>query len=59
MATDKALSAQRLEIFTEAARNAGVKMTHQRLEIFREIADTREHPDVDTIYQRVRKRIEK
>ena len=57
MATDKAIKAKRLEAFIAAARDAGVKMTHQRMEIFREIASTEEHPDVDSIFQRVRKRI--
>ena len=57
MATDKALKTRRLETFVAAARDAGVKMTHQRMEIFREIAATDEHPDVDSIFQRVRRRI--
>jgi Fur family peroxide stress response transcriptional regulator len=57
MAYEKAQKAHRLETFMAAAREAGVKMTHQRVEIFREIASTDEHPDVDSIYQRVRKRI--
>jgi Fur family peroxide stress response transcriptional regulator len=32
-------------------------MTHQRMEIFREVAKTDEHPDAETIYTRVRRRI--
>jgi len=43
--------------FVAGARAAGLKLTHQRLMIFREIAATEEHPDVDTIFRRVRKRI--
>ena len=57
MATDRAIKAKRLDAFVAAARDAGVKMTHQRMEIFREIASTHEHPDVDTIFKRVRRRI--
>ncbi|OGG01707.1 MAG: hypothetical protein A3F83_00340 [Candidatus Glassbacteria bacterium RIFCSPLOWO2_12_FULL_58_11] len=47
----------RLEAFVRASRNAGIKLTHQRLEIFREIAASSEHPDVDTVFRKVRGRI--
>lgn len=47
----------RLERLKRACRNVGMRMTHQRLEIFREVAQTGEHPDADTIFQRVRKRL--
>ena len=32
-------------------------MTHQRTEIFREVAQTGDHPDADMVYQRVRERL--
>ncbi|MDF7826588.1 transcriptional repressor [Pontiellaceae bacterium B12227] len=48
---------QRLANLTEACRATGMRVTHQRLEIFREVAKTSEHPDADTIFQRVRKRL--
>ncbi len=48
---------ERMNAFTEWCRRAGVKATHQRREIFREAVSTDEHPDVETIYQRVRRRI--
>jgi len=38
-------------------REHGIKATHQRAEIYGELARTTEHPDVETIYTRVRKRI--
>lgn len=41
----------------EALQRAGVKQTHQRLEIFREVAGSSEHPDAETVYRRVRERI--
>lgn len=41
----------------EALQCARVKLTHQRLEVFREVASTDEHPDAETIYRRVRARI--
>ncbi len=47
----------RLEKLHRACRNAGLRMTHQRLEIFREVAMTAEHPDAETIFSRVRGRL--
>lgn len=49
--------ARRLEHFTRAAKEAGIKLTHQRLEIFREIASTVEHPDADTVFRAVQQRM--
>ncbi|MFH1675705.1 MAG: Fur family transcriptional regulator [bacterium] len=48
---------KRIENFKEACRNAGVKLTHQRIEIFREVARSESHPDADTVFKGVRKRI--
>jgi len=48
---------RRMAYFDEACRTAGLKLTHQRMEIFREIAKTEEHPSAETIYERVRERI--
>jgi Fur family peroxide stress response transcriptional regulator len=48
---------RRVERFQEASRRAGVKLTHQRLEIFREIAASGEHPSADSVYQGVRERV--
>jgi len=47
----------RLEHLKAVARKAGLKLTHQRLEIFRELASTGEHPDADAIYRAVRPRM--
>jgi Fur family peroxide stress response transcriptional regulator len=41
----------------QACRSAGVKLTHQRVEIFREVARSGSHPDAETVYRAVRKRI--
>ena len=49
--------ARRLEQFKAACRKAGVKLTHQRLEIFREIAASTEHPDAETVFRGVRERV--
>jgi len=47
----------RLDHFKAAARAAGVKLTHQRLEIFREVASSVEHPDAETVFRAVRTRM--
>jgi len=43
--------------FENACREAGLRLTHQRLEIYSELADTPDHPTAETIYQRIRKKI--
>ena len=48
---------QRMRRFEQVCRNAGVKLTHQRMEIFREVAQTGDHPDAETVYQGVRDRV--
>jgi Fur family peroxide stress response transcriptional regulator len=48
---------QRMARFEEVCRNSGVKLTHQRMEIFREVAQTGEHPDAEKIFQGVRRRM--
>jgi Fur family peroxide stress response transcriptional regulator len=40
-----------------ALRTAGVKVTPQRLEIFREVASSMDHPDAETVYRGVKKRM--
>lgn len=48
---------RRMNRFVEACRRSGMKITHQRTEIFREVAGSNEHPDAETVYQGVRKRV--
>ncbi len=47
----------RMAAFTRACRKADIKLTHQRIEVFAEVARTEEHPDAETVFERVRKRI--
>jgi len=54
---DKMTVEERVEAFTKSCKEAGLKVTHQRVEIFKSLAKTKEHPDVDTIYEDVRMRI--
>ncbi len=48
---------QRIHSLQEGLKQAGVKLTHQRLEICREIAGASNHPDAETVYTGVRKRV--
>ena len=47
----------RVDHLMAVAKQAGVKMTHQRIEIFRELAATEAHPDVDSIFRAVKHRL--
>jgi Fur family peroxide stress response transcriptional regulator len=44
---------RRLEQFKAAARDAGIKLTHQRLEIFRAVASSLEHPSAEAVHRAV------
>lgn len=48
---------ERIAEFVAACRRKGIKATHQRTEILRELVGSEEHPDAETIYKKVRKRI--
>ncbi len=48
---------QRMARFEEVCRESGAKLTHQRMEIYREVAQTVDHPDAETVFQGVRKRM--
>lgn len=48
---------QRMKRFESVCRAEGIKLTHQRIEIFREVAQAGDHPDVDQVFQRVRGRM--
>lgn len=48
---------KRVSEFMEVCRREGVKITYQRLVIFKEIAGSKEHPDAETIYKRVRRKL--
>lgn len=54
---DSSTIERRVAEFVDACRRQGVKATHQRTEILRELIATEEHPDAETIYARVRRRI--
>lgn len=57
MSIDQTTTAARVDNFLDICRQAGIKITHQRTEVFKELAQTDEHPDAETVYQRVRNRV--
>lgn len=58
MQTDRRLSlADKVSAFEGLCRKAGLKLTHQRLEIYRELASTYDHPSAEDVYKRVQTRI--
>lgn len=53
-ADDVELRLKRLE---SAARTAGIRLTHQRLEIYREIASRTDHPDALAVHESIKQRM--
>jgi Fur family peroxide stress response transcriptional regulator len=49
--------ARRVDQLSHGLRDAGLRLTHQRLEIVRVIAADETHPDVETVYGAVRERV--
>jgi Fur family transcriptional regulator, peroxide stress response regulator len=48
---------RRIRRFARICRERGIRMTPQRHEIFRELASTSEHPPVEILFTRIRKRL--
>ena len=48
-------SQQGIVTFEEACRRAGLRLTHQRLEIFRELSATNDHPSAEELHKRLLK----
>ncbi|NLX19199.1 MAG: transcriptional repressor [Desulfobulbus sp.] len=48
---------QQLQHFEQACKDAGLKITHQRLEIYREVLAARDHPSAEALYKRLKKRL--
>ena len=46
---------EKLAAFESACREAGLRLTHQRLELYRELAKVDDHPTAEMLYQRLRK----
>lgn len=43
--------------FEASCREAGLKLTHQRMEIYRELALSADHPSAETLYKRLKERM--
>jgi Fur family transcriptional regulator, peroxide stress response regulator len=50
---------RRVAQFKATAKDRGIKLTPQRLEIFREVASSLEHPDAENVYRAVHARMPK
>jgi Fur family peroxide stress response transcriptional regulator len=48
---------ERERAFADALRADGLRMTHQRLEVIRELASATHHPDADELFRAVRERV--
>lgn len=51
---DQESKEEQVNTFMERCREMGMRVTPQRVAIFRELADTAEHPAAQTIYERVK-----
>jgi len=54
---DQTTLTERMSSFENMCNRAGIRATHQRIEVYREVARTEEHPDAESVYKRVRRRI--
>ncbi|MBN1626464.1 MAG: transcriptional repressor [Deltaproteobacteria bacterium] len=52
----KSMDEQLLD-FETSCRNSGLKVTHQRMEIFRELLTADDHPTADILHQRIRNKL--
>ena len=48
---------EEFRFFEKACHRAGLKLTHQRLEIYRELARSSDHPSAEALHGRLRTRI--
>ena len=48
---------ERMAAFENSCRKASLKVTHQRLEIYRELAQAYDHPSAEVLYRRIIKRL--
>jgi|WetSurMetagenome_2_1015567.scaffolds.fasta_scaffold75664_2 Fur family transcriptional regulator, peroxide stress response regulator len=48
---------RRMAHLVDGLRRAGIRMTHQRLEVCRQLAGATDHPDAEAVYLGVRERV--
>lgn len=49
------LTAEQLEHFKQACKAHGLRVTPQRVEIFKTVAQSKSHPDAESVFETVRK----
>jgi Fur family peroxide stress response transcriptional regulator len=57
MPTSTEMIQEQLTAFKNACREAGLRLTHQRLEIYRELAKADDHPSAEVLHKRLRRKI--
>ncbi|NOQ45310.1 MAG: transcriptional repressor [Desulfobulbaceae bacterium] len=57
MTEHKKIIQDKLAAFEQACRTAGLKVTHQRIEIYRELAMATDHPSAEGLYKRLHDRL--
>lgn len=48
---------EQLAHFENICRSSGLKVTHQRMEVYRELITSQDHPAAETLYKRLEKRL--
>ncbi len=54
---DPKLTEQQIERFRQVCNDAGMKLTHQRLEIFKELLEAKDHPSAERVHKRLQVRM--
>ena len=57
MAFSNDIGIEELRQFEELCRAAGLKVTPQRVAVYKALAGTKEHPSADTVFRQVRKEL--
>ena len=55
--TEQIMNTQQLDDLKQICDAAGIKLTHQRIEIFKELMAANDHPGAELIHQRLQKRL--
>ena len=57
MTRSKGAIEAKLATFEQDCRDAGLKLTHQRLEIYRQLVQATDHPSAETLYKRLQEQM--
>lgn len=57
MKQENQLTEQQVERFRQLCNDAGMKLTHQRLEIFKELLAAKDHPSAESVHKRLQDRM--